>query len=338
MPIGAFDLLTQSEVSHAKVRGLGRYVTVLANAHTTTNCILSRVFAQKKRRHLLFSTMVSTNRNETNASSPRTKTPARTLIRVRNNQRRHRERRRQYIASLEHKVLETERRLTQALVDIAKLRAELERPHPRGNEINLASDDALHVEAKPPAERGQEQECRILESQDTSSVSQEYNSCAPETSAATQHTRNYLPVVDPSNLQTILSFTQLDASTLTHHEDYSDHYQATFQPGCCSVAEEAPRANPTSLSAIVHPLSTSESKESILLSSFCSDYPPTSGQSTTPCVQALIFISQLNFRGLDSDAITSWLQPGFRRPTLPNEGCRVDSALLFELLDFISGA
>ena len=56
-----------------------------------------------------------------------TKTPAKTLVRVRNNQRRHRERRRQYIASLEQKVQETESLLEEARAEVAALRAETRR-------------------------------------------------------------------------------------------------------------------------------------------------------------------------------------------------------------------
>ncbi|OCK91328.1 uncharacterized protein K441DRAFT_575766 [Cenococcum geophilum 1.58] len=54
-------------------------------------------------------------------SPPRSqlKTPAHTLVRVRNNQRRHRERRREYIASLEQKLQETERLLAQATTELA---------------------------------------------------------------------------------------------------------------------------------------------------------------------------------------------------------------------------
>src|ERR1700744_6734258 len=52
------------------------------------------------------------------------KTPTHTLIRVRNNQRRHRERRRQYIAFLEEKVDHGEHLLAQARARIAELETE----------------------------------------------------------------------------------------------------------------------------------------------------------------------------------------------------------------------
>lgn len=54
------------------------------------------------------------------------KTHAHTLTRVRNNQRRHRERRREYTLFLEQKLKETEDLLAQAQADIAQLNGELE--------------------------------------------------------------------------------------------------------------------------------------------------------------------------------------------------------------------
>jgi len=288
--------------------------------------------------------MIPTNRNKANASSSQTKTPARTLIRVRNNQRRHRERRRQYIASLEAKVLETERRLTQALADVASLRGQVESSDLRTNEIKPVSDNVLGAGANPPAETGQERGRNTFELQETSLIPQRFKTYAPEIPTASQGLpgpqliRNDLPVTDPSNLPAARSFGRPDPSALRHTEDSSDEHQLAFSPQCCLAAEEPPKAIPAPLDAMIPPLSTPEFEDSVLQSSLCGDYPPPTGQSTTACVQAYIFISQLNFRGLDSDAITNWLHPGFRRPTLPNEGCQVDSALLFELLDFISDA
>ncbi|KIW42984.1 uncharacterized protein PV06_06473 [Exophiala oligosperma] len=55
-----------------------------------------------------------------------------------------------------------------------------------------------------------------------------------------------------------------------------------------------------------------------------SHYPLNDGQPTTPCVQAYIIISRLNYRGLDSDSITAWLSPGFRRASLLQEECQVE--------------
>ncbi|EGE78405.1 hypothetical protein BDDG_01342 [Blastomyces dermatitidis ATCC 18188] len=65
------------------------------------------------------------NNNDDDSRKSQKKSRDHTLTRVRNNQRRCRERRRQYIATLEQKVQETDRLLNEARAEIAKLRSEL---------------------------------------------------------------------------------------------------------------------------------------------------------------------------------------------------------------------
>lgn len=66
--------------------------------------------------------------------------------------------------------------------------------------------------------------------------------------------------------------------------------------------------------------------------------PPGTHESTTRCRDAYVIIGQQNFAGLEVSAIYSWLQPGFRRPTATQDGCRVDNQLLFALLEHISSS
>ncbi|KXJ84769.1 hypothetical protein Micbo1qcDRAFT_154692 [Microdochium bolleyi] len=69
----------------------------------------------------------------------------------------------------------------------------------------------------------------------------------------------------------------------------------------------------------------------------CKDLPaPQSGESTAPCIDAYKVIEQQNFSGLDVVEITRWLKPGFRKAAEKGGGCRVDTQLLFALLDHIS--
>lgn len=69
----------------------------------------------------------------------------------------------------------------------------------------------------------------------------------------------------------------------------------------------------------------------------CFDMPPPSpGKSTTRCQDAYVIIAQQNYRWLDISAIRRWLEPGFRGPIVEGDGCRVETDLLFALLDFIS--
>ena len=69
----------------------------------------------------------------------------------------------------------------------------------------------------------------------------------------------------------------------------------------------------------------------------CCDLPhPKPGTSTTRCRDAYIIISQQNYRALDIHAIRQWLEPGFHGALHRGDGCRVDTEVLFALLDYIS--
>jgi hypothetical protein len=59
-------------------------------------------------------------------------------------------------------------------------------------------------------------------------------------------------------------------------------------------------------------------------------------ESTTPCRVAYEIIAQQNMAGIDMSNVEQWLWPGFRRATKQGEGCRVDTKVLFALIDYIS--
>jgi len=60
------------------------------------------------------------------------------------------------------------------------------------------------------------------------------------------------------------------------------------------------------------------------------------GESTTPCADAYKIIEQQNYSALDMEAIHTWLAPGYRQGMRKLDGCRVETNLLFSLLDRIS--
>ncbi|KAH7118531.1 hypothetical protein B0J13DRAFT_569356 [Dactylonectria estremocensis] len=71
----------------------------------------------------------------------------------------------------------------------------------------------------------------------------------------------------------------------------------------------------------------------------CCNLPlPEPGKSTTRCRDAFLTITQQNYKALDSSVIRGWLEPGFRGAISEGDGCRVDTDLLFALLDFISSS
>ncbi|KAK1766344.1 hypothetical protein QBC33DRAFT_589546 [Phialemonium atrogriseum] len=66
--------------------------------------------------------------------------------------------------------------------------------------------------------------------------------------------------------------------------------------------------------------------------------PPVPGESTSLCGEAFAMIAQLNYGGLEVSAISRCLRPGFRREAVPGGGCRVENGVLFSVLDFISSS
>ncbi|KAL5593601.1 hypothetical protein FOBRF1_012703 [Fusarium oxysporum] len=65
--------------------------------------------------------------------------------------------------------------------------------------------------------------------------------------------------------------------------------------------------------------------------------PPVAvGESTTLCRVAYEIISQHNITGVESSEIEQCLRPGFRRATRGGEGCRVETTILYALIDRIN--
>ncbi|KAF5712620.1 hypothetical protein FMUND_8367 [Fusarium mundagurra] len=60
------------------------------------------------------------------------------------------------------------------------------------------------------------------------------------------------------------------------------------------------------------------------------------GESTTLCRVAYEIIDQHNMTGIESSEIENCLRPGFRRATRNGEGCRVETTVLYALIDRIS--
>lgn len=272
------------------------------------------------------------------SACPQTKTPLQTLIRVRNNQRRHRERRRQYIALLEQKLQDSERHLNQALGQIAVLKADLAKSQLSRHE---SSSEWEHESSSPAALRAGHNQSRgseMSEGRQAPSNAEGYNDAAPLPSMSPGFSlptilKGNRPVTEMASLQPMLvAEQQFD----TNHRQQGTvlHYRAA------KAALQRPSTTDEVVGTTLPMLGILMPKPFISEPPFppssISHYPLHDGQPTTPCVQAYVVISQLNYRGLDSDSITAWLSPGFRRASLLHEECQVESKRLFELLDFIS--
>lgn len=60
------------------------------------------------------------------------------------------------------------------------------------------------------------------------------------------------------------------------------------------------------------------------------------GESTILCRVAYEMVSQQSMASLDFSDFEEWLRPGFRREIKPGEGCRVDTKILYGLIDCLS--
>ncbi|KIW11147.1 hypothetical protein PV08_10447 [Exophiala spinifera] len=278
--------------------------------------------------------MYLTDNQSISVGQTQNKTPAHTLIRVRNNQRRHRERRRQYIAFLEEKVDNSEHLLVQARAKIAELESDCRywkhraaKEHPDGN---------VALESLTPTE--EQQLGKLVDETlrtpswvpDTGrSPKMTTNSGSRPSLAATNSTvvdGSFTPIVPPP--QPSPGFIAPALVHLFHvpEPNIVPQEKADMDKGSISALKDDTIAG-QSEEACVGPLGPELD---------CKTYPAIQEESTVPCSHASILIAQQNVRGMDENAIRGWLQKGFRRGKHQDEGCRVETSLLFAVLDFIS--
>lgn len=242
------------------------------------------------------------------------KTPAHTLVRVRNNQRRHRERRRQYVATLEQKVQETERLLVQATADIAALEAELR---------NRTCDRCRLHKHKDGEVSGSMPPCRAVTPETLSQASQ------------TDDSADACPISTATPNALAATFNPLDQypATSVVQAPHSCCKRCGYNARCsspCSIEVDFATTKPSTQSPVFKNIGAQ------LLPAPSQSLESVHSESTTLCTDAFFLLEQHNFRGLSPHEITVWLFRGFRPAKNDGEGCRVENQLLFELLDFVS--
>ena len=234
-----------------------------------------------------------------------------TSNRVRENQRRHRARQRDYVSSLEQKLAQTEQLLAEARAEVAALKAGRARPGSVQylNQIitlnTSSSTDTLGLVLRE-------------EKSDFRNRTEIPWKHAIDDTQTEEDEQLGSPLPDFPISSALPSIGQAPISLATP----SSVGLLSGPPPCCSdppipLSQDEP-ADPECPTCKTRP-------------------PPDPSESTTLCAQAAVIISQQNFRNLEPELIRLWLAQGLRRAQREGEGCRVENGALLRLLDYISG-
>ncbi|KAL7785902.1 hypothetical protein V8C37DRAFT_393391 [Trichoderma ceciliae] len=219
-------------------------------------------------------------------------------VRVRNNQRRHRERVKNRIAELESKLANTQLQLQEALSTIERLtrHANLDDCQPLSSVSHI--DAAAHDLAA--TENGSHQ-----------NVTQQPS----------------LPSLSPSSPQ-LLRQQETYPDSSERRRDFTRRSISGHRP--TPLLGAVPSIETWSISADEAAIADKESGYE------CEMQPPNPKESTTRCRDAFRIIAEQNYACLEFSAVREWLQPGFHQASTEEDGCRVENKLLFTLLGYVS--
>lgn len=250
-------------------------------------------------------------------------------VRLRDNQRRHRARVKSHIAELEARLAETKAQLNAALDKINYLTTEVESLR-RGQATERHTNPGPRYPSAPESRAHSRLQAVLPSSGDYANQS----SCS-------LGEPTILNIAGPSVLERASLGEPGDPGALPAVRG-SSTATATHLPTVLSPPSQDEQPHPQcsgNCNRPNQPHTQLEMAVVVLSDRYCKGLPaPHSGESTTTCVDAYGVIEQQNFSGMDVAAITSWLKPGFRGPTEQGGGCRVDTQLLFALLDNISSS
>lgn len=245
--------------------------------------------------------------------------------RVRENQRRHRARAKAYTALLERQLADVQSRLRDVLAQNAALLSEIE-----DLRASLAKTSALAIDESEQDENGCPE--KDVSTIDTAAVISSHTAQSAETpQIATspelkEQQRQPQTAPSPSPCQSLSQCRACDKPTSSSQSDAA--------AALLDLASTAPIGWDSADAAAL-----------ALQRAACARLPPPApGESTIPCDAAYAIIRQ-QVRGQDGvtgcpppdlAAINEILAPGFRGSDGREEGCRVESARVFEVIDSIN--
>ncbi|KAF2263561.1 hypothetical protein CC78DRAFT_533837 [Lojkania enalia] len=275
-----------------------------------------------------------------------------TLNRVRENQRRHRARRKDYIATLEEKLKETEKLLQEARAELEVLRAEKAACPFESLEFGIENSDGMSGGGSiADIDTGVD----VSGSENLDVQGSDSNTLATPTvtqaALPPSHLAFQIPIAPtyPPPPQNFDFPEAIEIDQPFHPTDSTkDNLTISSSSSAAALAFDLSTLSMRRLQSIGpppchhdEPSSPSPTPLPTLSSPECTTCatrpPPSSTESTTLCSQAYVLISEHNFKGVDAATIRMWLFQGFRRARREGEGCRVENGVLMSLLDFISG-
>ncbi|RYP17715.1 hypothetical protein DL767_009957 [Monosporascus sp. MG133] len=310
------------------------------------------------------------------SSTPRARTKRvsaqHTLERVRNNQRQHRARRKDYIVTLEQRLREAEQTISTLKDQVEELQAALTRCRRQSHVQNEADcgtlqpqqpqvQDSTLPQAFPDIHDEAVQAYGVLS--DTEDLGAWELPAAASTEPLVsddQPGSEVNGVISPASHPALISIAQspefipepllvtesasdqavTETGSLVPATIMQDQIMTATTPCCSSYpsSDSQPIANTIQRMAVVPSQETPLLIPERLFQPAIEAYYQENAyhESTILCSEAYIIIAQQNFKGMSQEDVATWLWNGFRRSRHPGEGCRVNADMLLSLLAFIS--
>ncbi|KAH7361922.1 hypothetical protein B0T11DRAFT_279836 [Plectosphaerella cucumerina] len=267
--------------------------------------------------------------------------PQHTLERVRNNQRLHRARRAEYVATLERELAEAKRKIESLKSQLCAANEELaQRCHrSQGTPAITSATVPLSIDDGALTPWSLIQSFDPLAGIAPSQV-EEHNTLAVATAPAGEDMTNNIanlatapiPYIAPPTWDSDFvidigeSIDNIDPSIFLFETQPLDQFptEAVASAGCCQTSTD--QRSLQDLTALPPAAST----EAIPPST-----KPRDG-ATLLCSEAFGLVARYNSKGLSAVDVATWLWQGFRASVDSGEGCRVEAGLVFGLLAFIS--
>ena len=263
-----------------------------------------------------------------------TKTPTHTLTRVRNNQRRHRQRRREHTASLEQRLKDAEERLVQLQAENAALRATASplsrETRDTASLIVPGTDIATHLTSTASSVCQEIQQfpsdARVANpgSASVASVAVQQPDLSAQEVGSECSMGSLIHDIPPFPLSPNLPVS-VNPEFILPTTYLTSPSAVQSRSACCSRRSPEPSIHNEDPSWLNHRDSVCRAKMFL------------SPSSTTLCSQAYLIIQHHNRRQLPMEAVQRWLWPGFfgSGPSAEH-GCRVDNQFLLGLLEYIA--